>query len=181
MPRLIRAPRVLRVLFVLLGCATGVAACGSSGGRSGAATAGDQSQLLKFANCMRASGVPNFPDPSAGGGLLIRPGSGLNPGSPAFQAAQKRCARFQPVRFRGPGTPSKEQVQKALVFAKCLRAHGLTNFPDPLATAPSRHGLIIDLGGMLFTPGPGFDPRSPAFRHAASACGVRLPAPPTGS
>ena len=178
MPRIVRATRVL---FILLGCAAGLAACGSSGAPSGTTTAGDPSQLLKFATCMRSSGVPNFPDPSAGGGLLIRPGSGLNPGSPAFQAAQKRCARFQPARFRGPGTPSREQARKALAFAKCLRAHGLTNFPDPLTAAPSRHGLVIDLGGMLFTPGPGFDPRSPAFRQAASQCGVRLPAPPKGS
>jgi hypothetical protein len=173
MPRLLRATRVL---LVSLGCAAGLAACGSAG-PSGATTAADQGRLVKFASCMRASGVPNFPDPGVGGGLLIRPGSGVNPGSPAFQAAQKRCARFAPARFRGPGTPTSAQVRKGLAFARCLRAHGLTNFPDPLTAPPSRHGLIIDLGGMMFAPGPGFDPRSAAFHRAASRCGVRLPSP----
>ncbi|MGZ4175297.1 MAG: hypothetical protein ACXVR1_02690 [Solirubrobacteraceae bacterium] len=170
-----------RILLVIL-AAAGVTACGSSGGPSGATTgAGGSGQALKFANCMRTSGVPNFPDPSAGGGLLVRPGSGLNPASPAFQAAQKHCARLQPGGAEGPGRPTKAQVQRALTFAKCVRAHGLSRFPDPLTTSPNGHGPIIVLQGMMFVPGSGFDPRSPAFRQAASHCGVRLPSPPAGS
>lgn len=183
MPRPVRQGRVL---LVILASAAGAAACGSSGGPGGATTgattrAGGYSQALRFANCMRTSGVPNFPDPSVGGGLVIRPGSGLDPTSPAFQAAQKHCAKFQPGGGEGPGRPTKAQVQRALAFAKCVRAHGLSSFPDPLTTAPTRHGPIIVLQGMMFVPGSGFDPRSPAFRQAASHCGVRLPSPPAGS
>ena len=60
---------------------------------------------LKMAQCMRSHGVPNFPDPKVttgpgGRGIAVQiggaPGSsssprGLNPGSPAFQNAQKVC------------------------------------------------------------------------------------------
>jgi hypothetical protein len=53
---------------------------------------------LKFAACMRSNGVPNFPDPQVqagpNGGVGVRiggPGSGINPGSPAFQSAQQKC------------------------------------------------------------------------------------------
>jgi hypothetical protein len=48
---------------------------------------------VKFAACMRKHGVPNFPDPNSQGGIQISPssGSGLDPNSPTFQAAQKAC------------------------------------------------------------------------------------------
>lgn len=169
-------------VFALLVAVAGVAAatgCGSSGAPSGATTAADggvnYGQAVKFSNCMRASGVPNFPDPSTGGGIAIRPGSGLNPASPAFQAAQKRCAKFMPGGKAGPGKPTKEQFERALAFARCVRAHGLRSFPDPLATAPNGRGPVLVLQGMMFVPGSGFTPGSPAFQRAASQCGVRPP------
>jgi hypothetical protein len=42
--------------------------------------------LLKQAECMRAHGAPNFPDPTFGkGGERVVP-SGVNPKSPALRA-----------------------------------------------------------------------------------------------
>ena len=60
-----------------------------------------QAQALKFSACMRSHGEPAFPDPqfSSGGGIKIRiggPGSGLDPQSPIFQAAQKACSADLP-------------------------------------------------------------------------------------
>jgi hypothetical protein len=56
-----------------------------------------QKQALEFAACMRAHGVPNFPDPIfPGGGRVeerIQPGSGIDPNSPQFQAASAKCGR----------------------------------------------------------------------------------------
>ena len=55
----------------------------------------------------------------------------------------------------------------------------LPHFPDPLAVAsPLASGPIISLRGMMFKPGPGLDPQSPAFQEAASRCGLNLPKPP---
>jgi hypothetical protein len=53
----------------------------------------DPTKALNFSKCMRAHGLPDFPDPSPGGGLQIRAGQGsdLNPNNPTFQAAQKAC------------------------------------------------------------------------------------------
>jgi hypothetical protein len=172
-----------RTALVVLAASTGAASlagCGSSGGPTGATTAGpagrpSYAQAVKFSQCMRAAGVSNFPDPSPGGGLEIREGSGVNPGAPAFQAAQKKCGKLLPGGKMGPSKPTKAQFQRALAFAKCVRAHGLRTFPDPLSTPPTGRGLAIDLQGMIFVPGSGFDPRSPAFRRAASQCGVSLP------
>jgi len=87
-------------------------------------------------------------------------------------------AGLQPPGAGGPIKPSKAQFVKALAFAKCMRTHGLPRFPDPLASAPRGSGPIVALGGMLFKPGQGLDPQSPAFQEAASRCGVDLPKPP---
>jgi hypothetical protein len=51
---------------------------------------------VKMAECMRANGVAKFPDPEADGSIMIRrrgegADQGLDPESPAFQAAQKKC------------------------------------------------------------------------------------------
>ena len=50
-------------------------------------------RLLKAAQCMRAHGVPSFPDPteSNGGQAIGFHLSGVDPSSPAFQAAEKAC------------------------------------------------------------------------------------------
>ena len=48
--------------------------------------------LLRYAVCIRAHGVPNFPDPTSQG-LRISPSSGIDLNSPAFLAAQKSCQK----------------------------------------------------------------------------------------
>lgn len=52
---------------------------------------------LKFSQCMRAHGVPNFPDPKQSGqGISIGPAPGLSLSSPRFQAAQHDCRSLAP-------------------------------------------------------------------------------------
>ena len=173
-----RAPIGPRLSAVAtLACALSLAACGSSNtgaGGTGTTASGNRDQALELANCMRAHGVSDFPDPSPGGSIQIGPKSGINPQSPAFQAAQKACARYAPANG-GPTTMSASERRKALAFAKCVRTHGVPNFPDPSLTTPTGARVAIALRGMVFAFTSTFDPRSPAFRHAAQACGVPLP------
>jgi hypothetical protein len=60
--------------------------------------AANRTQLLKYSKCMRSHGIPDFPDPGPDGGMQIqvKPGSDMDPNAPAFQAAQKACAAYQP-------------------------------------------------------------------------------------
>jgi hypothetical protein len=61
-------------------------------------------QALKFSQCMRSHGVPNFPDPKASGGgmeLAIPKSAGIDPNSPQFKAAQKACQKLLPGQGRG--------------------------------------------------------------------------------
>ena len=56
-------------------------------------------RALKYSECMRAHGVPSFPDPDvSNGGVRISIGApGINPNSPQFQAAQKTCQQIAPL------------------------------------------------------------------------------------
>ncbi|HTX12453.1 MAG TPA: hypothetical protein VME22_27795 [Solirubrobacteraceae bacterium] len=53
-----------------------------------------KAQEVKFADCIRAHGVPNFPDPSHDGAFDLPPG--LNPQAPQFSQAMHACKRVQP-------------------------------------------------------------------------------------
>jgi len=56
-----------------------------------------------------------------------------------------------------------------------MRAHGLSQFPDPALTPPTRPGAVFVLRGMVFAFTTPPNPKSPAFMQAAHACGIRLP------
>jgi hypothetical protein len=61
-------------------------------------------QLVRFAACMRANGIRDFPDPTAKGLQINRAGD-LNPNNPAFQNASKVCAHKTGVPGFGSGNP----------------------------------------------------------------------------
>ncbi|MGO9977554.1 MAG: hypothetical protein ACLP01_33130 [Solirubrobacteraceae bacterium] len=101
--------RVYNLLITLVVITSSVAidACGSSGGpSSGAATGSGDTPALKLADCMRSRGVPNFPDPSAGGGG-VNLTSGVNAQSPAFKAARRACAKLVPGGKPGGSRPPR--------------------------------------------------------------------------
>ena len=147
----IRRPRVdprWIAIAVLVGAAA--AGCGSAG-TSGGTVTNAHNLALQYAQCMRANGVPNFPDGP------ITPASGINPQSPAFESAQNECKKY--LRSSGHPPPVPASVRReALRFANCVRANGVPNFPDP-----GPNGAIqFSLGSPI--------PQSPAFQRAQNAC-----------
>ena len=156
------------VALVAIGCAMTIGACGSSARPSGAGAGGGP--LLDLAQCMRSHGVPNFPDPQPGHGLVI-PNS-INPNAPAFVSAQRECNRVLPAA--GPGSaPSESRKLSYLKLARCIRRHGMPNFPDPTSNpSPAGGGNALG-GGGVFLAIP--NPPTAAFKHAASQCGFQLP------
>ena len=150
-----------------------VAACGSTSPNSpsttGSASNGPAAAAVKFATCMRDHGIANFPVPQVtvtttpgGGSVAIREAAPTGLGaSPKLEAAQNACKGFQQAignSVAGPHGPSK---QTFLAFARCLRSHGLSTFPDP-----DPQGQIT--GQMISA--AGVNTRSPAFLTDARAC-----------
>jgi hypothetical protein len=159
-------------MLTAISCLVMLAACGSSGSHKPSGSAGEAAGI-KFADCMRGHGVPNFPDPSGRGGIQITPGSGINPRAPAFQAAQNACSKLLPDGGAAHGPPSEKRKLAMLKLAKCMRSHGLATFPDPTSSPPAPGGGF----GLAFgSPGsfiavPQSILQSPAFKQAAAACG----------
>ncbi len=131
------------------------------GGPSNAAGA-TNSQLVAFSRCMRSHGVPTFPDPNGSGGLPKQTAQQLGVTGAQFQAAQTACQPLLPNHGSGP-TPAEVQQEttQALKFSQCMRAHGVTNFPDPATTGQHR---IPDPASL------GIDQGSPQFQAANHAC-----------
>lgn len=76
-------------------------ACASLRG-AGAGNAGspqNQASELKFAKCMRAHGVPKFPDPNSNGGFSGT--GGIDPASPTFKKAQSLCLKQEGLSGSG--------------------------------------------------------------------------------
>jgi hypothetical protein len=69
------------------------------------------------------------------------------------------------VRFFG-GAPSPAQRASAevsgLLFSRCMRSHGVPNFPDPPAASGGGFGFAFGSGGL--------DPAAPLFRIAQRMC-----------
>ncbi len=131
------------VALISAGCSNAPAGTGTGGstgtGSSGGnATTASRDQAVKFAECMRANGVKNFPDPSASGDFAIDTvanRSGVDTNSAVFTQARSACKDLEPSGFTGhKRTP--EQQQAALKFAQCIRDNGVKDFPDPAPDAP---------------------------------------------
>jgi hypothetical protein len=163
-----------------LAAASGVAiaACGGSartdtGTAASAVSPHHYSQAVAFSKCMRAHGVTNFPDPTSGGGIQIGSASGINPFSPSFKSAQAACGKLLPGGGPGAGPPSEQAKKAMLQISECMRAHGITGFPDPTTTPPSGPGnfaAVLGRGGVFLVIPNSLDPQSPAFMKAAKTC-----------
>src|SRR5262249_50244429 len=74
------------------------------------------------------------------------------------QSAFKSCQHLLGLRL-GVGTQTHQEFLTALKTARCMRAHGYPNWPDPQANAP---GVYIP---------PNVDMNAPQFRAVAKTCG----------
>jgi hypothetical protein len=155
--------------------ATALLAAACSGGTSStrASTASHsipdtQQQELAYSQCMRSHGDPGFPDakPGPGGAWLypVTPQTQQYFSGAGYSAAQHACKKLQPNHQI---TPAERQaaLKQLLQLSRCMRAHGVTNFPDPTTNGGSV-GLHI---------GASMDPDSPQFQAAQKAC--HMPGP----
>jgi hypothetical protein len=159
--------RSLGVLAAVICAVAMITACGSSSRQFGVSDGGDPA--LEYARCLRAHGVPNFPDPSPHSGLVIP--NDINPQSPAFRSAQQACGKLAQGRG-GQGEAPESRNLELLTLARCMRSHGVPNFPDPTTSPPPpSHGNALGGPGDWLSLGTPQQQQSPAYKRAASACG----------
>jgi hypothetical protein len=119
---------------------------------------------VAYSQCMQSHGDPGFPDPKQGPGgawgYQQTPQTAEYFNGPGFDAASRACRKLQPDMAL---TPAEIQaaINQLLKISRCMRAQGITKFPDPTTKGG---GVGIHIGG------PGLDPNSPQFQAAAKAC-----------
>jgi hypothetical protein len=126
---------------------------------------GNTAQGAKFSACMRKHGVTNFPDPDAQGDIQY---SG-DLSSSTFSSAQAVCKKLLPNGGQPTPAEQAQRQREMLDFSKCMRSHGIKDFPDP-TFSNGRGGISIHS-----TPGSDLDPSNPQFQAAQKACQGKLP------
>jgi hypothetical protein len=141
-------------------CGGNPPAAGTGGAPSPSGSA--HSQLVAFSQCMRSNGVPNFPDPDPGGGSPPK-GTAQQFGvsGSQFQAAQRACQHLLPnaesldqrtEQCMMTGDCPQALVQQVLTversFARCMRARGVPNWPDPAIDTEGRPVFDISSHGI---------------------------------
>jgi hypothetical protein len=159
-----------RTPFILIATALSalVAGCGGGGSpQAGTTTTATipRAALLAFSQCMRSNGVPSFPDPQGYvGGSAKLTISKLGAGTPHFQAALAACNHLLPSRGSSSGEsaqPLRTRLADELSFARCMRSHGVSRFPDPTAQGE----LSVEM-----VQAQGIDVHSPTVLHVVNTC-----------
>jgi hypothetical protein len=109
---------------------------------------------------MRSHGVPSFPDPNGSGKPSNATPQQLGVSNSQYQEAESACQHLLPYGSNGPTSAQVEQYRATMLkYARCMRTHGVSDFPDP----DSRGRLDI---------GPGSDVpvNTPQFQSAFQVC-----------
>jgi hypothetical protein len=146
---------------------------------SGSGATTKYAAALAYSRCMRSHGIGSYPDPSLRDSEIQISGSvpGIDRQSPVFISAQRACRHLLP----GGGEPTQaEQGQvlaRLLRTSRCMRARGISGFPDPTVTAPADRAGYSDImsnDGVWLAIPASIDVQSPAFRRAAAGCKLGL-------
>jgi hypothetical protein len=138
---------------------------------SNSAAASDlPTEALAFAQCLRANGLPNWPDPLSNGTFDK---SKLQ--ATGYSTAQTRAVEDGPCKnilpTTAPSAPNSQTIttgeqQDYIDAVACMRSHGFTDFPDP----------TFSNGHVTLTPPPGVDTNSTLFNAAQETCKKLIPA-----
>jgi hypothetical protein len=156
---------LLLVALIAAGCGSNDTVHTSATATASPKQATGRDKAVKFAECIRAHGVADFPDPNAKGDYEY----GVSVSPAVWKRATTACKDLQP-----PGTLSSKRTPKeqsgALEFAQCMRDNGVKDFPDPANGEP-----LVDTTKI-----PSLGDRSPrtdpVFAPAMDKCRVALQA-----
>ena len=141
--RTVAAGIAVAALALLAAACDGTSHPSSSNG-SGSANSAD----LAYARCERTNGVPTFPDPTSTGfpkATLAQ----LAASNPRYSAASHKCAHL----LQSGSGPTEAQLQQEWTgmtnFARCMRSHGMANWPDPTPYPPDPSRATFELPSSI--------------------------------
>lgn len=121
--------------------------------------ASQRNKVLAYSRCMRSNGVPAYPDPNSNGNLPKGNGQAFRVSTSQYQAAEQACGNLLPsgggaslTQCLMTGDCPRSVVQGALeegrMFARCMRGHGVVNWPDPTVDSLGRPSFQVTKAGM---------------------------------
>jgi hypothetical protein len=195
--RVLRRPRRARprsactaaAIIATVALALLAAACGGgpssagSGGSPSAEGATASPSAVGYSHCMRAHGVPNYPDPPSGGPAPNADPQQLWISTSQLQAAQRSCRYMYPGNGGALGASLRQCEETAncpqamvdqvmnsmLAFSRCMRSHRVPNWPDPTLDSEGRPGFNL-------VPIHGTDWNSPQIQNKIYECEHVMPA-----
>jgi hypothetical protein len=168
---------IIALALLAAACSSGRSSTGSGGSSNAGGSANSpstNSQALAFGHCMRSHGVPKYPDPNSSNTMP----DGLPKVSPQqlgitmsqFQAAQSACQHLLPNGGQATRSASQQLLSDGLKFARCMRSHGVPNWPDPTRSTPAAVALgappyMFQMGGLQGLDGRSFPPQVRTAMH----------------
>jgi hypothetical protein len=176
-----RATAAIVAMAVLALLAAACAGSPSSAGPGGSANAAGSyvRSAIDYSQCIRSHGVPDYPDPGSNGQLPKGDAQHFGVSAAQYQAAQQACLHLLPT---GGSLPQQEHqcmqnsdcppalVQQMMTadtrLARCMRSHGVPNFPDP--TDDGSSGPIFNISSVGISDAASHTPR---FIATLNECG----------
>ena len=173
------------VLALLAAACSGSPSSTGSGGSQNAGGSATAHSAVGYSHCIRAHGVPHYPDPSGDGVLPKTSAQRLGVSSSALQAAQSACQHLLPSNggtlnadsFRqcmlaGDCPPAlvRQAMTEMLRFSRCMRAHGVANWPDPSIGSQGRPAFDLSAHGFSEQ-----QAHSPWLTRKSNECGYEMP------
>ena len=135
-------------------CSGRPAPAGGAAAVGGSSTTGS---AVAYSHCIRAHGLPNYPDPPGDGQVPKADAQELGVSSTQLQTAQRDCQHLYPADGGALGASLRQceetgycpqaMVQPVLNamrrFSRCMRAHGVPDWPDPTVDAENRPGFNL--------------------------------------
>lgn len=163
-PALPAAPAAIiaTAALALLAAACSSPSSAGSGSSPNAGGSASSPSAVGYSHCMRSRGVPNFPDPGSNGEIPKADSQLLGVSSSQLQAAQRACQHLYPAT----GGSFQQQAQQCYVagdcppaivqqvltqlrkFARCMRSHGLPNWPDPTTDSQGHAYFNVSAQGI---------------------------------
>ena len=108
---------------------------------------------------MRSSGVPTYPDPNSNGNLAKGNAKSFGVSASQYHAAVQACGRLVPSSVSAsltqclmtgdcPRAVVQPALEEGLKFARCMRGHGVTNWPDPTVDSIGRPSFQVTEAGI---------------------------------
>jgi hypothetical protein len=166
-----RRPLILASVVAVAAFSLLAAGCGGGGSpgvaniassTTAAAATTTQNAGVAYTNCMRSQGVPAFPDPTSGGEIPKVSLQQLRVSNSQLLAAQRACKSLSPTVS---ATQQQQVSAQALRFSRCMRKHGIADFPDPETNGRLRIPDSVE--------------SAPGYAAAVHAC-LRTVGPPVG-